>query len=216
MRLILLGPPGVGKGTQANRLAGRYDIPHISTGDILRESVKNDTDIGKEARSYMEAGKLVPDEVMIGVIEERFAKGDCGGGYLLDGFPRTKEQAKALDALLDRLGLPVQAVISFEATDGTVVARIAGRRTCPKCQRPYHVRFQPPKVEGRCNEDGEALVQRPDDVEEKVRERLRNYQSMTAPLIPYYREKNLLHPVTAGGTPDEVFAAMERVLASIR
>lgn len=212
MRLIFFGPPGVGKGTQAKRLAERHRLPHISTGDILREAAKAGTPVGLQAKAFMDAGKLVPDNVMIGVIRERFARGDCAGGYILDGFPRTIPQAEALDRMLSELGLPVQSVVSFTAADETVVERIAGRRTCPKCQTPYHVKFQPPKKAGTCDRDGEPLQQRPDDREDKVRERLKNYRAMTAPLIPFYEQRRLLCNVPAEGDPDAVFSAVEGLL----
>lgn len=212
-RLIFFGPPGVGKGTQAKRMSERFAIPHISTGDILREAAAAGSAVGVRAKRFMDAGNLVPDDVMIGIIEERFSRDDCRGGFILDGFPRTIPQAEALDRLLQRLELPLDSVLSFTVPDEIVVERIAGRRTCSACQASYHVRFQPPKRKGLCDRDGASLTQRADDEEARVRDRLRNYRALTAPLIPYYVRKGLLQEVPATGSPDEVFSAVVRILS---
>lgn len=216
MKLILIGAPGVGKGTQAKRLSEKFDVPHIATGDILREAVRLGTAVGLKAKGFMEAGNLVPDAVMIEIVEERFEQGDTRTGYILDGFPRTVHQAEALDQLLARLGLPPQGVILFECDDEVITARIAGRRTCEKCQRPYHVRFSPPKREDVCDVDGGKLIQRPDDSEAKVRERLKNYRDQTAPLIPYYERRGLLRRVDAKNSPEAVSTAVETVVSCFR
>lgn len=216
MRLIFFGPPGVGKGTQAKRLSERRGIPHISTGDMLRESIAAGTPLGLKAKSFMNVGNLVPDDVIIGMIEDRFAQKDVREGFVLDGFPRTLPQAEALDRLLTRLRIPIQGVLFFTAPDEVVVDRISGRRTCSRCQATYHLRFQPPKREGTCDRDGAGLLQRPDDAEAKVRERLKVYQAMTAPLIPYYEKKGQLRRVAAQGGVEEISAEVERILTAIQ
>ncbi len=208
MRILFVGAPGSGKGTQAVRLAGELGVPHISTGDILREAVRGDTDIGRQARGFMGQGLLVPDGVMIGIIEERFARGDTAEGYILDGFPRTAPQAAALETLLARLGQRLGTVVLLEIADEAVVERITGRRTCERCQTPYHVRFQPPRKEGVCDKDGGRLVQRDDDTEPKIRKRLEKYHSETAAVIPFYESKGLVRRVDGSRSPDDVHAAV--------
>lgn len=216
MRLIFIGPPGSGKGTQAKKLAEKRRIPHISTGDILREAVKAGTPVGKKAKAIMDAGGLVPDDVMIGIIEERFARGDCREGFILDGFPRTAPQAEALEKLTGRLNLPVQAAVLIDCRDELVVERITGRRSCEQCGTPYHVKFLPPKKGGVCDKDGGKLVQREDDTEPKVRARLEKYHRETEAIIPFYEERGLTRRVNGEAPPEDVFAAIERVVNGLK
>ena len=188
MKIILLGAPGVGKGTQAEVICERLSIPAISTGTIIREALKSGTEMGRKAKSYMEAGQLVPDEIVIGIIEERLAKGDCENGFILDGFPRTIVQAEALD----KMGFPIDKVIDIEVTDEDIVARISGRRVCDNCGAIYHVRYKPSKVEGVCDKCGGTLSQRKDDQPETVKERLKVYHEQTEPLKEYYQKQGKL------------------------
>ncbi len=212
MRLILLGPPGAGKGTQAKRLIERYGIPQISTGDILRAAVREGTDLGKTAKKYMDAGKLVPDEVVIGIIEERLKEPDCAKGYILDGFPRTVAQADALTDVLARMGKSIDHVVSIEVPDEELVERLTGRRTCRSCGAMYHVKFSPPQKPGVCDKCGGDLFQRDDDKEETIRARLKVYQEQTAPLIAYYEKAGLLRRVSGVGTVDEIYGRILGVL----
>ena len=191
MKLILLGPPGAGKGTQADILSKRLAIPTISTGNILRAAVKNGTPVGLKAKEYMDAGKLVPDEVIIGVISERLAEADCQKGYILDGVPRTSPQAEALE----KAGIVFDAVVSIEITDQEIVDRMAGRRVCTACGAPFHVKNMPPKTEGVCDNCGGKLEARADDKPEVVRDRLAVYHKETAPLKDFYGERKLLKNV---------------------
>ncbi len=215
MRLLLVGPPGSGKGTQATRLAGARRVPHISTGDLLRDASRAGTELGRQAEALMKNGLLVPDELVIGVIGERFAKGDCAKGFLLDGFPRTVGQARALDEMLGKRGIPVDAVVLLEVPDDSVVERITGRRSCPKCQRPYHVKFVPPRKADTCDACGSALVRRSDDTEEKVRTRLAKYHQETAAVIPHYDARGLVRRVDGTQHPDAVYAAVEKAVAGL-
>ncbi len=192
MNLILLGPPGAGKGTQANMLSDEFSIPQISTGEILRTAVKEGTPLGIEAKSHMDAGGLVPDEVVIGIVVERLQHEDCSNGFILDGFPRTVGQADALQDNLKTLGKELDRVIALQVDTEALIERLTGRRTCKSCGRGYHVRFDPPAEEGRCDVCGGELVQRDDDREETIRKRLDVYDEQTAPLINYYREAGLL------------------------
>ncbi|HEY8414917.1 MAG TPA: adenylate kinase, partial [Thermaerobacter sp.] len=191
MRWIFLGPPGAGKGTQAARLAERAGVPQISTGDMLRAAVRAGTPLGLEAKRYMDAGQLVPDDVTIAIVRERLAQDDCRRGFLLDGFPRTVPQAEGLAAALEELGVGLDGVLYFDVPDEVVVERLSGRRVCPECQATYHVRFDPPREAGRCDRCGAALVQRHDDREETVRERLAVYRRQTEPLVDYYHRAGL-------------------------
>ncbi|WP_283609438.1 adenylate kinase [Faecalispora anaeroviscerum] len=188
MKIILLGAPGAGKGTQAEVICERLSIPAISTGTIIREALKSGTEMGRKAKSYMEAGQLVPDETVIGIIEERLAKGDCENGFILDGFPRTIVQAEALDTM----GFPIDKVIDIEVTDEDIVARISGRRVCDKCGAIYHVRYKPSQVDGVCDKCGGTLSQRKDDQPETVKERLKVYHEQTEPLKEYYQKQGKL------------------------
>lgn len=195
MKLILLGPPGAGKGTQAKMLTDRFSIPQISTGDILRAAVKEGTPMGGKAKSFMDAGGLVPDEVVVGIVRERLQKPDCADGFILDGFPRTVAQADALKETLRQLGKDLDAVISLDVDVEALVERLTGRRTCKDCGRGYHVKFDPPKVAGKCDACGGELFQRDDDREETIRKRLIVYHQQTAPLVAYYLADCLLTSV---------------------
>jgi adenylate kinase len=208
MRVMLLGPPGAGKGTQAARLAARWSVPQISTGDMLREAVAKGTPLGLEARRYMEAGELVPDAVIIGLVRERLAQPDGRKGFVLDGFPRTVAQAEALGRLLDAEGAPLDRVVLVQLSDEELTARLTGRRVCGSCGRNYHVVFSPPRAPGRCDHCGGALTQRADDEEATVRRRLAVYARDTRPLIDYYRGKGLLTTIAGAGTMDAVHAAL--------
>ena len=192
MKMILLGPPGSGKGTQAKMISSQLGIPQISTGDMLRAAVQEGSPMGLKAKALMDKGALVPDEVVVGIVRERLGKVDCGRGFILDGFPRTVAQADALEETLGNLGKDLDQVISLEVDREAVVERIAGRRTCRQCGKMYHVKFDPPALEGRCDSCGGDLYLRDDDREETVRKRLGVYQEQTAPLIDYYRNKKLL------------------------
>lgn len=192
MKLILLGPPGAGKGTQAKMLTERFGIPQISTGDILRAAVKAGTPMGVKAKSFMDAGGLVPDEVVIGIVQERLQQQDCSKGFILDGFPRTTAQAEALKLTLEQLGKELDRVVSLEVDVEALVVRLTGRRTCKDCGRGFHVQFDAPQVEGVCDSCGGSLVQRDDDREATIRHRLDVYDQQTSPLIAYYRNEGLL------------------------
>ena len=209
MNLILLGPPGAGKGTQAEMISGLYDIPHISTGDIFRDNLSRGTELGLEAKKYMDRGELVPDEVVIGIVKDRLASPDCGNGFILDGFPRTVAQADALKKMLGDLGRPLDHVRNIAVPDGVVVERLTARRTCSSCGTNYNLLFNPPREEGICDRCGGELYQRDDDSEKTVRKRLEEYHHKTKPLIDYYREEGLLRDI-------EGSAGMEEVLESIK
>ena len=212
--IVLLGAPGSGKGTQAERIAPAFDVPHVSTGDILRAAVKRGTPMGLAAKRFMDAGDLVPDDVVIGIIRDRLAEPDTGGGFMLDGFPRTLEQAAALDDMLAGAGRALSLVLQIDVPEEELVQRLAGRRACRHCGRGYNVVFDPPKVEGVCDACGGDLFQRDDDNEDTVRNRLAVYRSQTEPLIGYYRDKGVLATVYGGGrTPDQVYVDVEKLLA---
>jgi adenylate kinase len=205
MNLILLGPPGAGKGTQAQMIAESYQLPQISTGDILRKAVKEGTSLGKKAKVFMDQGKLVPDEVVIGIIDERLRKPDCNPGFILDGFPRTASQAEALQSILSKMGKSIDHVINIEVDTEELVRRLTGRRTCKNCGTMFHIFFHPPRVEGICDRCDGPLYQREDDKEETIRVRLNEYQKQTAPLIEYYQLKNLLRSIRGVGGEKEIF-----------
>jgi len=212
MRTILLGPPGAGKGTQAQVLAQRAGVPQVATGDILRRAREEGTDLGRRAQSYMDRGELVPDEVMIGIIEQRLQEADAREGFVLDGFPRTVPQAEALGELLLGLGMPLDAVLALDVPEEVIVRRLAGRRTCPGCGRSYHVESDPPPADGRCQSCGRELVTRPDDRAETVRERLGVYRRQTEPLKEYYQARGLLRQVDGLGTVEEVTERLQSAL----
>ena len=212
MNIILLGPPGAGKGTQAKMLVDKYGIPQISTGDILRENLKKQTELGLEAKKYMDAGKLVPDEVVIGIINNRLKEDDCQKGYMLDGFPRTVAQAEALDKILAENGSGIDHVVSIDVPDAELLGRLTGRRTCRQCGQGYHVMFDPPEKEGVCGKCSGELYQRDDDNEATVSNRLKVYADQTQPLIDYYQNKGLIRPIDGLGKIQEIFDRVVKVL----
>ncbi|MCK5779939.1 MAG: adenylate kinase [Psychrilyobacter sp.] len=200
MNIMLFGAPGAGKGTQAKFLIEKYGIPQISTGDILRAAIKAGTNMGLEAKRFMDEGKLVPDSTIIGIIKDRLAESDCKEGFILDGFPRTIPQAEALELLMKEMGISLDRVISLNVPDELIVGRITGRRVCPKCGASFHMEFNSPKVEGICDYCGDKLVQRKDDTAETVVSRLDAYHTQTAPLFDFYTERNVMSEVD--GTKD--------------
>ena len=212
MNLILLGPPGAGKGTQAKILTKRYQIPQISTGDILRAAIKDQTPMGVKAKSFMDSGALVSDEVVVGIVEERLAKSDCTNGFILDGFPRTVVQADALKKMLQALDKTIDHVISIEVEKEELLGRITGRRTCRNCGKGFHIQFDPPRVDGICDECGGELYQRDDDSEATMRKRLDVYEKQTAPLIAYYAKESLLRTIHGIGSIDDIQSRLMREL----
>jgi adenylate kinase len=213
MRVVFLGAPGVGKGTQADRIAKQFKILKISTGDLLREAVRNQTQLGLEAKSYMDQGKLVPDSVVIGLVQDKLGDAACSNGFVLDGFPRTVAQAEALGKALQTAQRPLHRVINFQVPREDVIKRLGGRRSCPRCQATFHVDFAPSKKGDYCDRCGEKLVQRSDDTREAIETRLKVYAEQTAPLIQYYGNKRLLSELDGSGSVDAVFEALFGVLA---
>lgn len=205
MRLVLLGAPGAGKGTQAKKLIEKYSIPQISTGDLLRAAVAAGTALGKEAKSYMDKGELVPDKVVLGMVEERLKQDDCKKGYILDGFPRNTAQAEALDKMLASLNMSLTAALSVDVPFDDLMKRLTGRRTCKSCGQMYNIYFKPPAKEGVCDKCGGELFQRDDDKEETIKKRLDVYNAQTAPLIDYYGKKGILKTVQGTGNIDDIF-----------
>lgn len=214
MKIIMLGAPGAGKGTQAKMIAEKYSIPHISTGDIFRANIKNGTELGKKAKSYMDKGQLVPDELTLGLIMDRFKQDDCKNGYVLDGFPRTIPQAEALDTALKAKGEKVDFAIDVDVPDENIVKRMGGRRACVGCGATYHVVYSPTKVEGVCDKCGEELIVRDDDKPETVLNRLEVYHNQTQPLIDYYNEQGILKSVDGTVDMKDVFNAIVDILGA--
>ena len=212
MKVIMLGAPGAGKGTQAKMIADEYKIPHISTGDIFRANIKSGTELGKKAKTYMDKGELVPDELVVDLIMSRFAEDDCKNGYVLDGFPRTIPQAEALDAALAKNDDHVDVAIDIEVPDENIIRRMGGRRACTNCGATYHVVYNPPKVEGVCDVCGQKLILRDDDKPETVKNRLNVYHTQTQPLIDYYKKKDILKTVDGTQDMNKVFADIKAVL----
>jgi len=214
MQLVFLGAPGVGKGTQADRVAAQYRVLKISTGDLLREAVRNQTKLGLEAKGYMDQGKLVPDSVVIGLVRDKLAGPRDANGFILDGFPRTVPQAEALGTVLDEQNFRLDRVINFRVSLEDVVRRLSGRRSCPKCQATYHVDWAPSKRGNLCDRCGEPLMQRTDDQRDAIETRLKVYEEQTAPLIDFYEKKNMLSHLDGAGSVESVYQNLTKVLAA--
>ncbi len=214
MKLLIMGRPGAGKGTQAVNIREYYNIPHISTGDMFRAAIKNQTKLGMEAKAYMDKGALVPDEVTIGIVKERLLEDDCKKGFLLDGFPRTIAQAEALDVFLKENGIKLDAVLDVNVPAEILVRRMVGRRVCKTCGATYHVEFNPSKVEGVCDNCGSPLIQRADDTEATAKNRLSVYDNQTAPLLDFYKKQNILKTVNGDQPLDKVFDDIKSVLGA--
>lgn len=213
MNVILMGLPGAGKGTQAENISDRYGIPHISTGDMFRGAIQEESQLGKAAKSYMDAGDLVPDEVTIGIVRERLGKDDCRNGFLLDGFPRTIPQAQALDNILVEKGRTLDVVLHIDVDEDALTERLSGRRMCENCGATYHVMFNPPKTEGVCDKCGGRLYQREDDHEEAVKNRLNVNSQQLQPLLDFYKKQNLVHTINGDQPIDKVFSEIKQQLA---
>ncbi|MBC1430409.1 adenylate kinase [Listeria seeligeri] len=214
MKLVLMGLPGAGKGTQAEQIVEKYNIPHISTGDMFRAAMKNSTELGKKAKSFMDNGDLVPDEVTNGIVRERLAEDDAKNGFLLDGYPRTVEQAKELENILSDLGTELDAVINIDVEKDVLMKRLTGRWICRTCGKTYHEIYNPPKVAGKCDLDGGELYQREDDKKETVENRLNVNMKQTKPLLDFYSEKSKLHSINGEQDIKDVFVDVEKILAS--
>ena len=212
MKIIMLGAPGAGKGTQADKICAKYNIPHISTGDIFRANIKNNTELGQKAKSYMDKGELVPDELVVDLVVDRIKADDCTNGYVLDGFPRTIPQAEALDAALTAINDKVDYAINVEVPDENIINRMSGRRACVACGATYHIVHIPTKVEGVCDKCGADLILRDDDKPETVKNRLNVYHEQTQPLIDYYTAKNVLHEVDGTKAMEDVFSSIVSIL----
>ncbi|EJH4555004.1 adenylate kinase [Staphylococcus pseudintermedius] len=216
MNIILMGLPGAGKGTQASEIIKKYPIPHISTGDMFRKAIKDETELGKEAKSYMDRGELVPDEVTVGIVKERISEDDAKKGFLLDGFPRTIEQAEALNSILEELGRTIDAVVNIEVPEEELMNRLTGRRICETCGITYHLVFNPPKVEGICDIDGGKLYQREDDNPETVANRLEVNVKQSKPILEFYNQKGLLKNIDGSKHIDEVTSDVIEILESLK
>ena len=216
MNIVLMGLPGAGKGTQAEKIVEKYAIPHISTGDMFRAAIKEGTELGLKAKSFMDEGKLVPDEVTIGIVRERLSQDDCEKGFLLDGFPRTVPQAEALDGILEELGRPVEHTINIDVQKDELVARLSGRRICKVCGASYHLIFNPPAEEGECDKDGGELYTRADDNPETVENRLAVNMNQAQPLLDFYQAKGVLTNIDGQQDIDKVFADLDALLQGIR
>ncbi|ATD53958.1 adenylate kinase [Clostridium chauvoei] len=214
MKIVLLGPPGAGKGTQAKSISNRYSIPHISTGDIFRKNISENTPLGIEAKKHIDKGQLVPDEVTINMVKDRLQDEDCKGGYLLDGFPRTVAQAEALQQFLNERNEDIDTALLIEVPMEFILERMTGRRVCPSCGASYHIKFNPPTIAGKCDVCGSDVIQRKDDSEETVSERLDVYERQTQPLIDFYKERNLLSIVDGTKAINEVFEGICDILGS--
>ncbi|MBI5997380.1 adenylate kinase [Clostridium perfringens] len=214
MKIVLLGPPGAGKGTQAKSISNRYSIPHISTGDIFRKNISENTPLGIEAKSYMDNGQLVPDEVTINMVKDKLQQDDCKNGYLLDGFPRTVHQAEALDNFLTEREESIDTALLIEVPKEFILERMTGRRVCPSCGASYHIKFNPPANDGKCDLCGSDVIQRKDDTEETVKERLDVYENQTQPLIDFYKNKKQLSVVDGTQAINEVFESICKILGS--
>lgn len=215
MNILIMGPAGAGKGTMSDRIIENYDIPHISTGDMLRENVKNNTKLGQEAKSYMDSGHLVPDEVINAMVEKRIQEDDAKKGYLLDGYPRTLVQAEAFEEIANRIDRSIDIVIALDVEFDALAKRITGRRICPNCKEIYHIDSKPTKVSGICDKCGTAVVQRSDDTVEQLKIRMDEYEKSTKPVIDYYESKGLVEHIDASKTPDEVYDQVKKALGKV-
>ncbi len=216
LKIVLLGPPGAGKGTQAKLISEKYSIPHISTGDIFRKNISEKTKLGVEAKRYMDNGQLVPDQVTIDIVKDRLSKNDCKEGFLLDGFPRTVKQAEALDEFLNENHNKIDAALLIDVEEKFILERMTGRRVCPSCGASYHIRFNPPKVEGKCDACDSDLIQRKDDTEATVKERLDVYNQQTQPLVDYYKNQNALLKVEGTKEINQVFDEICDALKAVK